>query len=219
MDRIISRKLDMAERARDFCRAHPSTAKNYADTLDKLEKGLARAKALTDQELSGHNAVRVTAGTQADLRRTLIESPLKDIVRIARKAVAKPEMGRLFRLPRRNVAREDFLSAARVIASDAVEYKEFFVANGMAESFLEELNAALDQYQQALEQQHEGRVAHVGARKDLKTVTAEVLALVGQLDGMNRYRFRKDSELLAGWESATNVAWPERKPAKETKAA
>lgn len=225
MERIIRKKLDMATRARDFCRAHPSTAAKYAETLAKLEERLVRAQALADQELSGRNVSRASASTRVTLQRTILESPLKDIVRIAHAASDQPELAQLFRLPVPKTNRQNFLSRARVIATDAAAHKALFVANGMPENFLDDLNAALDAYEQAMIQVHNGTAAHVGARKDLRAVTAQVLAVVDQLDGMNRYRFKADPELLGSWASATNIAWPERnadaekKKAGETKAA
>lgn len=36
-------------------------------------------------------------------------------------------------------------------------------------------------------------------------VTREVFNLVGMLDGLNRYRYRRNPELLAEWELATHV--------------
>jgi hypothetical protein len=36
-------------------------------------------------------------------------------------------------------------------------------------------------------------------------VTGEVLNLVGMLDGLHRYRFRNDAELIAEWDSVSHV--------------
>ena len=45
----------------------------------------------------------------------------------------------------------------------------------------------------------------VGASADLNVVTGEVLNLVGMLDGLHRYRFRNDAELMAEWDSVSHV--------------
>ena len=78
----------------------------------------------------------------------------------------------------------------------------------MPEGFLDELNAALDRYEQSLNQQHAGRAAHVGARAELEAVTSDIMLIVRQLDALNRFRFRSDAESLAAWKSARDVAWP-----------
>jgi hypothetical protein len=36
-------------------------------------------------------------------------------------------------------------------------------------------------------------------------VSSEIMLLVGMLDGLNRYRFAGNAELLAAWESARKV--------------
>ena len=50
-----------------------------------------------------------------------------------------------------------------------------------------------------------GKQDHVLARAELDKVSAEVMQLVGMLDGLNRYRFERDPQLLAAWESAKRV--------------
>jgi hypothetical protein len=85
----------------------------------------------------------------------------------------------------------------------------------MPETFLDELGAALDKFEQALNEKHNGRAAHVGARAELEAVTSEIMLIVRQLDALNRFRFRSDAESLAAWKSARDVAWPAAPPAGE----
>ncbi len=101
-----------------------------------------------------------------------------------------------------------FLTRSRVAAATGTTHQELLTRYGMPEGFLDQLNSALDRYEQALNQKHAGRAAHVGARAELDAVTAEIMLIVRQLDALNRFRFRNDAESLAGWKSATDVAWP-----------
>ena len=78
----------------------------------------------------------------------------------------------------------------------------------MPDTFPEDLGGMLDRFEAALNEKHAGRTAHVGARAELNAVTAEVMQLVGQLDALNRFRFKKDAEAIGAWRSARNVAWP-----------
>jgi hypothetical protein len=57
-------------------------------------------------------------------------------------------------------------------------------------------------------EKHNGRAAHVGARAELDAVTSEIMLDVRQLDALNRFFFRNDAEALGAWKSARNVAWP-----------
>lgn len=52
---------------------------------------------------------------------------------------------------------------------------------GMRENFLTDLGTALDRFEQALNERHAGRAAHVAARAELGGVTAEIMLIVRQL--------------------------------------
>ncbi len=107
-----------------------------------------------------------------------------------------------------NGSHQAFLTRSRVAAATGATHQELLTRYGMPEGFLDELNAALDRYEQVLNQQHAGRAAHVGARAELEAVTSEIMLIVGQIDALNRFHFRKDAESLAAWKSARDVAWP-----------
>jgi hypothetical protein len=95
-----------------------------------------------------------------------------------------------------------------VSAANASAHREILIRYGMPESFLDELGATLDRFEQALNEKHNGRAAHVGARAELEAVTSEIMLDVRQLDALNRFFFRNDAESLAAWKSARDVAWP-----------
>jgi hypothetical protein len=63
-----------------------------------------------------------------------------------------------------------------------------------------------------LEESNERRWEHVGARADLTAVRDEMMRLVAMPDGLNRYRFSGNAELLAAWESARKVLVGPRAP-------
>ncbi len=48
----------------------------------------------------------------------------------------------------------------------------------------------------------------IGASADLEAVAAEVAEQVRVLDGLVRYRFGDDAELMGAWASARNVMGP-----------
>ena len=84
---------------------------------------------------------------------------------------------------------------------------------GLAESVLNNLLETLDQFDAAVESGATGRHTHVGASAQLQEVADEIFQIVGVMDGLNRYRFMSDSELLAAWESASAVvATPKSAP-------
>ena len=88
--------------------------------------------------------------------------------------------------------------------------RELLVSKGMSESLLEDLTKVVTEFEATSEQSRSSRRDHVGARADLAAVTVEIQDQVRLLDGLVRYRFGKDPELMAVWESARNVAGPFR---------
>ena len=46
---------------------------------------------------------------------------------------------------------------------------------------------------------------HIGARTDLEVIAAELMGQVNVLDGVTRYRFGDDPEVMAEWKAAKQV--------------
>jgi hypothetical protein len=105
--------------------------------------------------------------------------------------------------PRTKLSHQTFLTRARVSATKGSAHRDLL---GMPETFLDELGAALDRFEQSLDDKHNGRAAHVGARAELEAVTAEIMLVVRQLDALGRFRSRNNAESLAAWKSARDVA-------------
>jgi hypothetical protein len=204
----------MATRARDFNRAHQfSTPKDVA-VATRLEELITRAEALAAQQRSGRIAVRASTSRRKELRKALRDEPLRHLVKIAAAASKElPELVKKFQLPAHNGSHQSFLTAARSIMADAESNRDLFLHHGMADTLLDDLTKSLAAYDSAVNQAHDGKSAHVGARADLKSVMDEIMLVVEQLDGMNLYRFRTDPELFAAWKSARDVAWPNGKVA------
>lgn len=80
----------------------------------------------------------------------------------------------------------------------------------MSDTLLDNLGKALDQYEQTLEATRESRLNHVGASADLQAVGVEIIQQVKVLDGLVRYRFGDNPELMGAWVSARNVLGPFR---------
>jgi hypothetical protein len=219
MDFRIRRKLDMAARVRDFCRTRPDQNPGYTAAVARLEERLARAEALAQQQVAGQLAVTGAVVNKEQLRQEIYNTIalLKGLARPAAKE--QPELAAGIVRPRPKLSHQAFLTSARVATATGSTHRELLLRFGMPESFLTDLSAALDRFEQALNEKHAGRAAHVGARAELEAVTSEIMLIVRQLDALNRFRFRKDAESLAAWKSARDVAWPasvadeERKPA------
>jgi hypothetical protein len=84
--------------------------------------------------------------------------------------------------------------------------KELLCRHGLADHLLDDQAAAVAQFEASVAETNEGRQDHVLARAELERVSEEGMQLVGMLDGLNRYRFAREPQLLRAWESARHVA-------------
>jgi hypothetical protein len=120
-------------------------------------------------------------------------------------ARTQPELSKHFQLPSINLTSQAYRTAARVALDEALARRELLLAQGMAATLLDDLSAALKQYDDAVEQARAGRQRHVGVAAELAAVAAEIMDLVGLFDGLSRYRFRGEADLRAAWASARNI--------------
>jgi len=206
----------MAVRVRHFTRAHPSEDSTYLKVVAALEERLARADTLAIQQRDGTLEQHGSIVRRQELRRLMQGELLPQLVRAGERAVSqRPELTGFFRLPLPNGPNKVFLTAAQAMYAKAVETKDLLVDLGMSAAMLDELGRSVAEFEKVTEAAHEGRRDHVGASADLKVVTDEIVGLVALLDGLNRFRFRDDAEVLAAWQSAADIVGPFRsKPAE-----
>jgi hypothetical protein len=209
MNRVTRRRLDRLDRVFTFSQQHLTQVQGYIEAVKQLGEQLHRVRELTTQSEAGDLAEEASTARKQAMRLVIEEDHLAHIVRIARSVTpADPELKKRFRMPAKGISLQAFLPAARALAAEAASRKELLIGEGLPETFLEDLNAALDGYAEAVNQKDIGRASHVGARAELEALTKEMGLLVRRLDSINRYRFREDGELLAAWKSVKNMTWP-----------
>lgn len=108
-----------------------------------------------------------------------------------------------FRLARGG-SHQAFLATARGMLEKATAQKELLVSQGMPASLLDDLTAALGELEKTLTESRASRREQLAASADLQAVATEIVEQVRVLDGIVRYRFRDDAELLGAWASARN---------------
>ena len=205
----LRRRLEMAERVRDFLRAHQTDGVGQGLGLAKLEELLTRAQVLAGQQRVGVAMTRQATKQRDELRRALQGKILK-YVRVVGKVAAKEkgELANQFPLPPGNSSQEALLTAARATLEKATAGKDVLVTLGMSPQVLEDLAGALAGFEATLTATREGRREHVGASADLEAICSEIAEQVQLLDGVVQYRFGDDAELMGAWHSARNVAGP-----------
>ena len=200
------RRIEMGSRALDFSRAHPDASPGYAAAVTRLEERLARAEQLATQQREGTLKVRAATARKRELRRTMRQAHLSHLAQVAKVASREtPELAQKLVLKPGTTTYLAFRTAARGMAAEAQNQKELLEKHGLAETVLEDLLRTLDQFDAAVESGRGGFQSHVGASAELRAVADEIVQIVRVMDGLNRYRFLNDAELLATWESASNV--------------
>ena len=209
MNAQLRRRMEMAVRVRDFLRAHRTDGVPEQAALGRLEELVQRAEVLAGQQRAGVVASRAATEHRAEVRRALQSKLLRYLTAVGRVAAREnADLGAQFRLPRTRGANLAFLTVARGMLEKATAQKELLVGRGMSEKLLDDLTAGLAEFEQTLEATRAGRREHVGASADLKAVFSEISEQVRLLDGLVRYRFGDNEELMGAWASARSVFGP-----------
>jgi hypothetical protein len=206
MERVVRRRLEMFVHAREFSRAHPATDGSYTVVLTQLDQGIIRMQSLAKQQQEGVAASRASTARRHALRRRLHHELLRHLVTVAGLAATEdPAVVKEFAILQGHATNEVFRTFARRMLEHGQARKELLVKHGLSETLLDDLTAALDQYDAEIDAGSEGRRKHIGARAELRALSDELMLVVGMLDGLNRYRFAGNAELQAGWASARKV--------------
>ena len=214
MNAMLRRRLERATRVRDFLRAHKTEGAEAA-ALTRLEELLTRAEVLATQQRAGVVAARGSIEQRAEVRRALQGKLLRYLAGVGAVAAREnAELGAQFRLPRTRATNLAFVTLAQGMLAKATEHKDLLVKQGLAEGVLGDIASALEEFEQTLEVTRAARREHVGASGDLRAVASEITEQVRLLDGLVRYRFGDDAELMTAWASARNVLGPFRSKAE-----
>ncbi|MGH7417505.1 MAG: hypothetical protein ACREKB_07005 [Candidatus Rokuibacteriota bacterium] len=114
-------------------------------------------------------------------------------------------MAERFKLPATNATNTVFLTSVKALLAAAESQRELLVKEGMAQALLDDLGRMVADFEAANEAQRTARRDHIGARADLEVITAQLAEQVKLLDGITRYRFGSDPELMAEWKAARQI--------------
>src|SRR6266508_2497160 len=109
MNRLISRKMEMAVRVRDFSDTHPSADPSFVTVLGRLKEGIDRIVELSGQQVGGFLSKHSGSLRRRDIRRRIRDGLLRHLVTVAEDASAeKPELRAKFELPAHNLSHVRF---------------------------------------------------------------------------------------------------------------
>jgi hypothetical protein len=109
------------------------------------------------------------------------------------------------KLPNGNVTNTTFLTTVKGLLASAEIEKELLVQEGMTPTSLDDLGRMVSEFETALEGIRTGRRDRIGAHADLEVITTELLGEIKVLDGITRYRFGKNPEVMAEWKAIRQV--------------
>jgi len=205
MNAVLRRRLDAAARVRDFLRAHKTDAVGEGLGLAKLEELIGRAEALEAQQRAGVVATRSATNQRHKLRSALTSKLLLYL-----RGLGALDETADFQVPPSNASQRALITAAQGMLEKATSQVEVLLARGMSPTLLDDIARVLGEIEKTIEASRAGRRGHVGASADLKAVAAEIKKQIRALDGMVRYRFGDNPELMGAWRSARNVLGPFR---------
>ncbi len=196
----------MAGHARDFNRTHPSADARHASVLVKLEETIKQMEALAAEQVTGVVSKGSSTVRRKEIRRRLQDGLLRHLVTVANIAAEEqPELTREFRMPSINSSHMLYRTVARTLLEKGVARRELLLEYGLGETLLDDLRKAVDELDASVVETVEGKQRHILARSELRALSDEVMQLVGVLDGINRYRFVREPQLLAAWDRAKHV--------------
>ena len=206
MNRLVSRRLNMAVRVRDFCDTNPSADPSFVSVLGRLKEAINKMVALGSRQVSGILSRHASIVNRQQIRRRLRNDLLRHLVTVAQDASAdKAGLGNQFEIPGSNLSNARFHAASKAMLELGVAEQEVLVEHGLSDKLLDDLATAVAEYEGSITVTNTSREDHIGARAELEQVSDEVVQLVQMMDGINRYRFRGDPHLLVTWEAAKHV--------------
>ena len=210
------RQIEMGQQALDFGRAHPDPSPGWGIAIAGLEERVRIAGVLAGEQQEGIRAVHAATAQKRELRRVMNESHLLHVARAGQAAAKElPELAQIFEFSRGPVPYAVFRTRAQTLVAAAEGHKELLTKYGLADTAFDALKQSLVEFDAAVEQGMAARLTHVGASAKLAAVAGEIVKAVKVMDGLNRFRFRDQPDLLAAWKSASKVRDFTRTPVDE----
>ena len=186
-----------AENAADF-KAGSAGANNFAAVgaaADEMEQSGAVQTSGASSQMTAQKGL-ATAELREDLRA---------INRTARAlAVDDADLGALFRMPSGN-NEQNLLAAARAFLTGATPLKDRFVEFGLPDDFLEDLQADINHFEQAVSSKGASTGEKVSATASIGDAVQNGLEALRRLRAIVPNKYRDNPAKLAAWTSASHV--------------
>jgi hypothetical protein len=182
------------------------------ELLTRLNSVIGEMETHTTAQSSERSATLQSSTSKAAARDEL-RRDLDAISRTARvMAISTPGLEDKFRAPR-SISDRALIATARAFAADALPLKTEFARRGLPDTFLDDLNSDIEEFEQVNNQQIQKREAQVAATAAIDDALERGINVVRELDAIMRNRFAGDPASLAAWLSAGHTERAPRRAA------
>ena len=116
-----------------------------------------------------------------------------------------------FRMPYKR-SDQNLIAAGRAFAADAAAFEDEFIGYGMAATFIADLTAATDEFEQSLAPANTAAQNKSGKTAAAAPLVNDGMVIVRRLTPIVRKKYRNDAASRAAWETARHVERTEFKP-------
>lgn len=202
-----TRRLEMFIGVREFGAAHaqsfPADSRG-GEVLAEINSVITEMQNHAASQDSGKRASK-EGTTLVAVARAELREEIDAIQNTARgMAHAIPGVAEKFHLPS-HMRDQELLTVARAFAADAAPLKTEFVRRGMPASFLEDLAAHIETFEQSIGGREQKTGARVAATAAIDGAIERGINAVRELDAIVRNIFRNDAATLAEWTSASHT--------------
>jgi hypothetical protein len=202
MDTQVRRKLEMVDRVLGFIGARTAIEPAYGPALARLQEQLTRARGILTRQHDGRDAARAANAHRVKLRRALQLELTHYLVAIGSIATKGQEVASRFKLPSPNTTNAAFIVAVSSLLALGEAQRDVLVKAGLSATLLDELARMVSDFETATVAARDARRDHIEARIELDSITTELTEQVNLLDGITRYRFGFDSDVMSEWKMA-----------------
>lgn len=211
--RQIDRGRRVSELAETLAAAFPDGSHGAA-SIANIKAALTEA----EKQAAKQDDAALDRQESTEQKKAAIKSLLEEMRLINRTARSinnlNPGIADQFRMPRDT--EQAILNRARTYINAATPIAAEFTKRGSPDSFLDDLQAAIDAVNAADDRQSAALAAQTAATAGLAAALKRLSAAVLELDAIIRNKFRHDPGTLAAWKSASHL---ERAPKKAKKPA
>ncbi len=171
-----------------------------------LEGKLRVAADVALEQNEGIRRERSASARKDALQKMLTGTHLDHLSKVGQQAARElPSLKETFTFSHDRKPYVAFRTTAEALAVAGETHKELLLKYGLSEAALSALRQSLVEFDAAAEDGMQGRLQHVDASARLKVLGAEIVRSVAAMDGVVRFQFRDQPNVLQAWNNASRV--------------